>query len=279
MTKSDLRDQKTHFAFGKNWIEYAENIDDARIAQATADLQRLSGRQDLAGCSFIDIGCGSGLHALAAMRLGASNIVGLDIDPESIDAARETMQRFAMDEPYRIEVCSVFDLTPDRFGKFDIVYSWGVLHHTGDMYEAVAKAADLVSPSGEFYVALYKKTMFCSMWRAIKRWYSGATEQNQARARNLYISTRRCIAKIAGRDFDAYIAEYGKRRGMDFYNDVHDWMGGYPYESISPKACHALLISLGFELKREFIGNSWPSFFGLFGSGCDEYVFRRAQPQ
>jgi SAM-dependent methyltransferase len=271
----DLLIQKTHFAFGKNWLQFAAKVDEARIAQAVRDLQRLSGLSDLRGKSFLDIGCGSGLHALAAHRMGATRIFGTDIDPDSVEASTMTFSRFAAEASARFEVCSVFDMRPARFGTFDVVYSWGVLHHTGDMERAIACAAALVAPEGVFLVALYRKTPFCALWRRLKRWYSRATPTVQARARSVYVALRRLATTMRGRDFDAYVRDYGKSRGMDFYNDVHDWLGGYPYESISPPRYHALLTGLGFSMDRQFVARSRRYLPGLLGSGCDEYAFRR----
>jgi len=274
MSDADLLDQVSHFAFGKNWLNYAETIDEARIAQAVTNLKRLAGSERLDGLSFLDIGCGSGLHALAALRLGATRVVGVDIDSDSVEASRRTLTRFAPGANARLQTCSVFAVPPDRFGDFDIVYSWGVLHHTGDMDRAIASAAALVAPGGAFLVALYRKTPFCGVWRRIKRWYSRATPAGQARARKVYIALQQLAAMLRRRDFDAYVRDYSKARGMNFYNDVHDWLGGYPYESISPQHCHQLLAALGFSLEREFV--SPPKFpYGLGGSGCDEYAFRR----
>lgn len=276
MPDANLLDPASHFAFGKNWLQFAAKIDEARIAQAVEDLQRLTGLRDLRGRSFLDVGCGSGLHALAAHRMGATRIVGTDIDPDSVEASRVTFSRFAPEVSARFEVCSVFDMHPDRFGDFDIVNSWGVLHHTGNMDRAIASAATLVAPGGIFLVALYRKTPFCPLWRRIKLWYSRATPAGQARAREVYIALRRFAAKVRGRDFDAYVRDYGKHRGMNFYNDVHDWLGGYPYDSISPQRCRELLAGLGFSRDREFVARSWRYLLGLLGSGCDEYAFRRA---
>lgn len=270
----NLLDQKNHFAFGKNWQDYAQKIDESRIASAISDLRRLSGRERLDGLSFLDIGCGSGLHAVAALRLGARLVVGTDIDAHSVAASIATVSQFAPNAPCTLKVCSVFDMNPKDLGTFDIVYSWGVLHHTGDMERAIACSAALVSPDGEFLVALYRKTPFCGMWRIIKRSYSRANSARQQSVRNLYIRLFSAAYKLSGRSFNDYVKNYGTHRGMDFYINVHDWLGGYPYESIAPDICRVMFARLGFRIEREFLTRlKFPP--GLFGSGCDEYAFRR----
>lgn len=274
MKQDNLLDQRSHFAFGKNWLDYASKIDEAKISRAMDGLRRLSGRQRLDGMSFLDIGCGSGLSTLAAVRLGADRVAGVDIDPDSVTAAREVFARFAPASSADFRVCSVFDMSAATFGTFDIVYSWGVLHHTGDVIRAIETAAALVRPGGEFYLALYRKTPFCGVWRLIKRWYSEAPPASQHRARRTYVLLRKIIFKVQGRDFDAYVRDYGCR-GMDYCNDVHDWLGGYPYQSVSPDECHALLGWMGFAVDREFVVRSRHPLRGILGSGCNEYAFHR----
>ena len=274
MTTTDLLSAEAHFAFGKNWLDYAQKIDESKIAQAVADLQRLSGRKRFDGMSFLDIGCGSGLHSLAAIRMGAARVVGVDIDADSITAARSTLARFAPKADAQFTIDSVFEMTTQTHGGYDLVYSWGVLHHTGDMRRALTVAASLVRPGGTFMVALYRKTAFCGVWRVIKRWYASATPISQQRARKAYTLLLSLAFKLLGRDFGDYVRNYSRNRGMDFHNDVHDWMGGYPYESIRPEECHTLFAELGFQLELEFVQIPKRYLSGLFGSGCDEYTYK-----
>ena len=273
MTHSDLLSAESHFAFGKNWLDYAQKIDQQKIAQAISDLQRLSGHERFDGLSFLDIGCGSGLHALAAVRMGATRVLGVDIDSDSVAAARSTLARFAPQADTEFRNVSIFDMSPATHDGFDVVYSWGVLHHTGDMYRALSIAASLVKPGGAFMVALYKKTPYCGMWRVIKRWYASATPPAQQRAMRVRIGLHRLILTLVGRSLHDYVRNYGEKRGMDYYNDVHDWMGGYPYESISPEGCRAFFGRLGLTLQREFLARRYLT--ALLGAGCDEYTFTR----
>lgn len=267
-----LKDLSTHFAFGENWASYAVTIDAARIAEAEKALARLIGEGELAGKSFLDIGCGSGLHSLAASRLGASRIVAFDIDPQAVETTRAVLHAHAPALVFDAQAFSVFDLTPQAFGSFDVVYSWGVLHHTGAMHEALTKAAAVVAPGGLFAFALYRRTRMCGFWRIEKRWYSHASPRAQHAARSVYTALMRLAFLAAGRDFGGYVANYKSQRGMNFEHDVHDWLGGYPYESIGAADVEAFMRTLGFAHVRSF---TRPLSLGLFGSGCDEYVYRR----
>lgn len=262
---------KDRFEFGKNWQSYAGLIDEERIAMAERRLTELLGTADLSGRTLLDIGCGSGLHSLAALRRGARQVLAIDLDPDSVATAQSVLARFWNQANYEVRRLSVFDLEKEGVGTFDVVYSWGVLHHTGEMVRAIRMAAARVAPGGHLAVALYGKTRFCGTWTKIKRWYVNATPEAQARAERLYVRLFGLYLLLRGKRLSSHIAGYERKRGMDFYHDVRDWIGGYPYESIAPEELAALLEPLGFELARKYVRRR----SGLFGSGNDEYLYRR----
>jgi 2-polyprenyl-6-hydroxyphenyl methylase/3-demethylubiquinone-9 3-methyltransferase len=140
------------------------------------------------------------------------------------------------------------------------------------MHEALQRAAQMVAPGGHFAFALYHRTRMCGFWRREKRWYAAASPRAQHAARALYTALLRLRFALTGGDFRAHVANYQSQRGMEFSHDVHDWMGGYPYESISAPEVEALMRRIGFAHVRSFTS---PLTIGLFGSGCDEYVYRR----
>lgn len=270
LSDRDLTRQETHFAFGQNWASYAAEIDESQITQAQLGLARLLG-DGVRGKRFVDIGCGSGVHALAAMRLGAKQVVAIDIDPDSVETTRALLQQHANSAAWSVHQGSILDLGSEPFGRFDIVYSWGVLHHTGDMCRAIRSATQLVAPGGQFAFALYRKSLFCDLWKIEKQWYAAADRTTQRTAERLYVHAFRFGLRVTGRSLDDYIANYKGMRGMDFYHDVRDWLGGWPYESISAAGVQRLMNSLGFVQERVF---GKPGIaVGLFGVGCNEYVY------
>ncbi len=275
MTK-DLTRVETHFAFGRNWASFADRITEVEIEEAVVGLQRLVGA--LNGKRFLDIGCGSGLHALAALRLGAREVVAVDLDQNSVLTARRVLAHHAPGHVWQVDKISVFDLSLDAMGAFDTVYAWGVLHHTGDMQRAIRQAAALPAPGGIFAFALYRRVWMDWFWRREKPWYARASSRAQARARTVYMALFRLGLRLTGRSFADYLAGYRSNRGMDYSHDVHDWLGGWPYESILPKEVEALMRPLRFEQVQSFTRKGWlfGREFGFFGSGCDEYVYRRS---
>ncbi|MCB1548228.1 MAG: class I SAM-dependent methyltransferase [Hyphomicrobiaceae bacterium] len=256
------------FAFGRNWASYSKLIGEPQIAEAVAALQRLLRAEELAGRSFLDIGSGSGLHSVAAARLGVSRILAVDVDPDSTATTRTTLEQHGGSTPWTAVNRSIFDLRPAEVGTFDAVYSWGVLHHTGDMMRAIDMAAALVAPGGLFAFALYRRTRLDWFWTREKRWYIKASPSGQRAAQRVYTGAYRLACALTGRRAQM-------ERGMDYTHDLHDWLGGYPYESILASEVESHMTGLGFAKVREL---ARPLELGLFGSGCDEYVYRRTAP-
>ena len=148
------------FDFGVNWKSYSEKaLSPEKFLAAQTSLKTLLKKSDLNGLRFLDIGCGSGIFSIAAKRLGAREVVGVDISPNSVEASRQNVQAFGMaDQGVRFEQADILNAADlAGLGLFDVVYAWGSLHHTGRMWEAIANAASLVKPGGTFTLAIYKK--------------------------------------------------------------------------------------------------------------------------
>ena len=270
---SNRQGQHRRFRFGDNWLDFARDLSANQIAEADRSVRTLLQRDSLAGLRLVDIGCGSGLFSLAARRLGAG-VHSFDFDADSVLCATRLRDVHCPGDPdWTIEQGSILHRDYVRkLGTFDVVYSWGVLHHTGAMHDALQAAAAMVAPGGLFAFALYHRTLMCGLWRWEKRWYTGASLEAQRRARTIYVALLRAAFFLTGRDFRAYVANYHSMRGMNFVHNVHDWMGGYPYESISSPEVDTLMRRFGLARVH---GMATPTTLGLFGSGCDEYLYRR----
>lgn len=254
-----MTDHSVRFEFGQNWKNFSKTVDEASLQGAIDGLKRLL-PTDLkpAGLSFLDIGSGSGLHSVAATRLGFSTVTATDYDLNSVNATKSNAARFgAKVDAFRDDI-----LNSEINGQFDVVYSWGVLHHTGDMKQALKKAAGLVKPGGLLIIALYVRTPLCGMWEIVKRTYSAGGPMRQKIMSAGYISALKLRT----------ITQRGKlARGMNFQHDAIDWLGGYPYESASHDEVVALT-GRQYELQQNFSTNGG---VGIFGTGCGEYVFKR----
>lgn len=274
--ENSLKSVETHFEFGKNWASYAKGIKESQIEEAKACILALMSQKDIEGKTVLDIGCGSGLSSLAFLTLGAKEVVAVDIDPVSVQTTKAVLDQHWKDKNYWCGILSVFDLLKSPQGQktYDIVYSWGVLHHTGDMYAALKIAGDLVAPKGKLFLALYYKTKYCPQWVKIKKFYSHSNKFIQKIIQLIYIFLFALRKFSLGENYFQYVKEYRKSRGMSYSHDVHDWLGGYPYESISSKELSAYMSPLGFEIYKEELLEGPNS---IFGCGCNEFVLTRVK--
>ena len=261
------------FDFGKNWADFSEHaLTPERVAQARAGFARLmEGTSGVAGRSFIDIGFGQGLGLLSAAATGAVAF-GIDINPKCGEVLERNRKFFPEigESPIPVVIGSVLDESVVKRARqagpggagFDIVHSWGVLHHTGDMHQAIANAASLVKPGGQFVVALYNRHWSSSLWLLIKFVYCKSPRLLQ----RLLIWAMYPVIYIA----KWIVTGSNPRkqlRGMDFYYDVIDWVGGYPYDYASRDEVLAMVEPLGFRCIH-FVPSQVPT-------GCNEFVFDR----
>ncbi|HVJ51825.1 MAG TPA: class I SAM-dependent methyltransferase [Aliidongia sp.] len=261
------------FAFGQNWASFIErHFDEERVAITQAHLLKFLGRDSLEGSTFLDIGCGSGLHSLAAVKAGAKRVVSFDYDPMSV--ATTARLRLQAGEPAHWQVMHGSVLDPAflaTLGEFDIVYSWGVLHHTGDQWNAIRNAASRIGPGGAFYIALYTSDVFtgkhdAAFWLRIKKRYVDGGWLTKRSLELWYASWQLAAYARGGKNPISYVVNYRASRGMSYYHDVKDWVGGWPMEFSSVD-----------EVKRfgaEALGLQLANI--ATGEANSEYLFTRA---
>jgi 2-polyprenyl-3-methyl-5-hydroxy-6-metoxy-1,4-benzoquinol methylase len=252
------------FAFGDNWTRFLSVVDETRITDAEASLKQMLGLPDLRGRTFLDAGSGSGLFSLAARRLGAT-VHSFDYDPRSVACTKELRQRYLSDDPqWTIDEASVLDpVYLKQLGTFDVVYSWGVLHHTGQMWSALGHVSGLVAPGGRLFVAIYNDQGWLSRyWKIIKRAYvgHGALRWPLLLLHAPYLFGARWLVR-------ALTGRLHVDRGMTFWHDMVDWVGGYPFEVARPEAIMRFYRDRGFALHemRTCAGRH----------GCNQLVFIR----
>src|SRR5262245_4071421 len=235
MKSADEADER--FEFGRNWKKFVEtSFDQERVDVAKAHLCGFLQRADLHGVTFLDIGCGSGLHSLAAVQLGAIEVVSFDYDTKAVEAALMLHRYAGKPQHWRILQGSVLDEAfMASLPKVDIVYSWGVLHHTGNVWQAIRNAAIPLGDGGLFYIALYSADVHkdppAEFWLMVKKKYLAASKWGKRRMEWWYIWRFQMGRRISALPSAVRrMLEYKKNRGMSYFTDIRDWLGGWPME-------------------------------------------------
>ena len=261
------------FWFGRNWRGFVErNFNEERATIARNHILNFIRQSSLEGTDFLDIGCGSGLHSFAAHQSGARRIHSFDFDENSVVATRVLWEKAGKPANWTIEKGDVLDgAYIAKLGKWDFVYSWGVLHHTGEMWRAIRNAQGCVAEGGRLYIALYSKDAQpqADMWLRVKKDYvsSGWIRRRGWEVWYVwnYVLGRR-IERMP--DFFRRWSEHRKTRGMDMMTDIRDWLGGWPMEFAGDQETVDLLEGdCGFRLVNIATGEA-----------CSEFLFERSGP-
>jgi len=259
------------FSFGANWADFLSKVSDERVAAAEHSLMEGFGAETLLERSFLDAGCRSGLFSLAAHRLGAT-VVSFDFDPESVMCA-ETLKSSNEVESEAWTVVQGSLLDEDflaSLGTFDLVYCWGVAHHTGSMWEALDNLSRSVEPDGFLFLSIYNDQGHISrLWLQVKRLYNESgwlTRKVLVSGVGLSFASRRLLGRLLHPRRSSVATT--QRRGMDRKNDLIDWVGGFPFEVAKPEEIFYFYRQRGFDLLRlKTCGG---------GLGCNEFVFRKS---
>lgn len=258
------------FSFGRNWQNYAKTLSEEQIHAAKDSLSSSLGILDLSNQRILDVGCGSGLFSLAACRLGAREVTAFDYDSNSVTCAIDLKDRFGPYPNWIITQGDVLDQTfLNTLGTFDIVYSWGVLHHTGNMWQAIENVCSLVKPGGSLFISIYNDQGWISrVWRMIKKSYVHSPRIIQYLMAFVWYLVVVIVRMYLGLWHRKPIRVWFKEteRGMNLWYDVVDWIGGYPFETASIKTLQTFIEKRKFSLINARTKS---------GIGCNELILKR----
>lgn len=256
---------KITFSFGKNWMDLNRSITEEEINKAKQDLDIWIGKENIEGKRVLDLGSGSGIHSLSLLMLGAGELVSFDYDPNSVTATTHHWEKKGKPANWKVLHGSVLDKDfISTLGKFDLVYSWGVLHHTGSMWEAINNALTMVKDNGLFYLTIYKDDDYANSIK-LKERYNAASPAGKKMIEYSHIS--KIMMKRAARLKNPFTWNEKLERGMNIYHDLIDWLGGLPYEAASEDEMLKWGIENNLKLKRILCR-------GNYGS-CNYYLFQK----
>jgi 2-polyprenyl-3-methyl-5-hydroxy-6-metoxy-1,4-benzoquinol methylase len=263
---------KITFSFGENWVDFINHyLNETRIKEAEKSLSDFLRLQKLDGLSFFDIGCGSGLFSLAACKLGASKIISCDIDPLSIKCCEYLRDKMCDRINWEIYLGSILDeALLGQIEKADIVYSWGVLPHTGNMWQAISNGAKCLKPGGLFFISIYNKVggpFGSKSWLELKRFYNRSSRIVKKFLEYSFISLIVLKMLLTLKNPVSEIKDYKKNRGMSFWTDIRDSLGGYPYECASVEEI--------FNFCKQEFGFILENIKTVNNLGHNEFLFRK----
>lgn len=256
---------KITFSFGENWRDYLTTVSEDEINSAGTEIDKWLSSKSLRGKSLIDIGSGSGIHSLAFHKFGVSQLRSVDVDPHSVTATTSMWERAGSPDNWKVEHGSILDADfVKSLGQYDVVYSWGVLHHTGSMWEAIDNALRLVKPGGRVWIAIYVHGPNFGRDLELKKKYNTSSDSGKKWMLRKWIF--RDMLRLAKARKNPFIWFSDKsKRGMNRYHDAIDWLGGLPYEVASAQEITE------FCLKRDFI---MEGIEVAPEGGCSDYVLR-----
>jgi 2-polyprenyl-3-methyl-5-hydroxy-6-metoxy-1,4-benzoquinol methylase len=260
---------KSKFAFGKNWKDFVDhNFSEVTLEASKKKLLSFLELPNLNGLSFVDFGSGSGLHSLAALEVGAEKVLSIDFDNDSVSCALQLRDQSKYEGKWEVKQGSLLDKNfLETLPKFDIVYCWGVAHHTGDMWTALQNMNQTVKPGGRIFLAIYNHVegkLGSKMWHKIKKLYNTSPAFIKTIMECLYILFNFTMLILKFNNPFSVIKKYKEKRGMSWKTDLVDWLGGYPYEYASVKEIFDFYKARGFELQNIKTTNY---------IGCNQFLF------
>ena len=237
------------FSFGENWKNFLSSVGEAEIQKAVEDIKIWLGETEVNGKRVIDIGCGSGIHSSVFYSMGAGELISFDYDNNSVEATRQVWQNAKCPSNWKVVQGSVLDKNYlNSLGRFDVVYSWGVLHHTGEMWKAIENSIDLLNDNGTYLIAIYIKGPNYPQHLAIKRKYNNASSAGKKIM--VYKNILRIMASRLLKGKNPFTWNKKTGRGMNIYHDIIDWLGGLPYEVATKEEIINFCKEKGLQLKK-----------------------------
>lgn len=150
----DWKDKSGLVEFTPPWFEDIDRrfIHGARLfADAPNPFEELMGIRELSGKRVLEIGCGMGFHSEMLIRAGAE-VVAVDLSPTSVMATTKRLAQKKLTADVRQMDAEALEFPT---GTFDMVWSWGVIHHSSRTGRIVREIERVLQPGGKARIMVY----------------------------------------------------------------------------------------------------------------------------
>jgi len=122
---------------------------------------------EIEGKRILDAGCGMGVFSVVFGKKGAARVIGIDLSEEGVRRAQRAASHFNLSNVEFREGNILRLPYPD--GSFDIVWSWGTLHHTAEPLKALEELIRVLKNGGTLFVTLYRSTKLSFLHEGIRK--------------------------------------------------------------------------------------------------------------
>jgi 2-polyprenyl-3-methyl-5-hydroxy-6-metoxy-1,4-benzoquinol methylase len=211
---------------------------------------------DLHGRRVLEIGCGMGLHSLELARRGAE-VHAVDLTETAVEATRARMKEFEVEADVRQADA---ESLPYDDRTFDLVWSWGVIHHSARTARVVREIARVTKPGGQTRVMVYNRDGTSARYILLRHYLLGGE------------FVRRSSDETLWRWTDGYSARYYHQEQFEdlfraFFEDVSSVLLAQEVDTVPlPRRVRSLVAPHISDQRKLRAASRWGGFLFLTAS-------------
>jgi len=160
----------TEYAIGKKYSrEYFDSMEKHRY-EVEPEILSFAEFGKYKGKKILEVGVGAGTDFLQWVRLGAK-AYGIDLTEEGIENVKKRLKIYKL-KAKELKKADCENI-PYKDNSFDLVYSWGVIHHTPDTEKALSEIIRVCKKGGECKIMVYHRRSLVALWQWLKRPWKG----------------------------------------------------------------------------------------------------------
>ncbi|MFQ6107920.1 MAG: class I SAM-dependent methyltransferase [Candidatus Aminicenantales bacterium] len=208
--------------------------------------------------SVLDAGCGTGVFSIIFARMGALSVVGIDISKRSLERAQRQADQLGLQNA-TFQKVNMLRL-PFTDACFDIVWSWGSVHHTADPFGCLAELIRVLKPGGSLLVAVYRRTGLTFLHETLRKGLIRLPSK-------YWIPFSRFLSLVAAPGISLFKKRDKSRKGEKLEQLLFDWFFVPIRHSYLPEEIKSFLVKRGLVIKK------YLPFSGRFNS-TSNFIFK-----